>query len=287
MKAKTDSNQTMVTEDKRSYDQILQHYLLERELAERLKRSTKAERKTLYSGLYNELFQSVPLHPQLVEKQDSSARQSKVAFQMRSLRHLLDPDWTFLELGAGDCSLSFEVANHVRKVFALDVSDEISRSQSPPENFELILSDGCTVPLPPGSVNLAYSNQLMEHLHPDDAFEQLKGVYDALVPGGLYLCITPHRYYGPSDISKYFDTEAQGFHIKEYTNSELTVLLKTAGFSKVVLYRRLLRKNNCLSMKPILILESFLEMLPARLRTRISSLAALKNILGIKVIAIK
>jgi predicted SAM-dependent methyltransferase len=35
------------------------------------------------------------------------------------------------------------------------------------------------------SVDLAYSNQLMEHLHPDDASEQLANVYRALKPGGV------------------------------------------------------------------------------------------------------
>jgi predicted SAM-dependent methyltransferase len=51
----------------------------------------------------------------------------------------------------------------------------------------------------------------MEHLHPDDAFEQLKQIYTALTPGGLYICTTPNRLTGPHDVSKYFDETAAGF----------------------------------------------------------------------------
>jgi hypothetical protein len=31
----------------------------------------------------------------------------------------------------------------------------------------------------------------MEHLHPEDAFEQLRNIIRALAPGGRYVCITP------------------------------------------------------------------------------------------------
>ena len=62
----------------------------------------------------------------------------------------------------------------------------------------------------------------MEHLHPDDALEQLQNIYSALVPGGIYLCITPNRLSGPQDVSRDFDMVATGFHLKEYTISELS-----------------------------------------------------------------
>jgi len=60
-----------------------------------------------------------------------------------------------------------------------------------PANFTLIISDGCSIPAQRNSVDVAYSNQLMEHLHPDDALEQVHNVLDVLKPGGVYICITP------------------------------------------------------------------------------------------------
>jgi len=90
--------------------------------------------------------------------------------------------------------------------------------------------------VPPGSVTVAYSNQLMEHLHPDDAREQLRNIFEALAPGGRYVCLTPNRLNGPHDVSRHFDETATGFHLKEYTIGELRTLFKQAGFSTVDLY---------------------------------------------------
>ncbi|MGZ8941562.1 MAG: hypothetical protein ACXW00_02180 [Methylobacter sp.] len=115
----------------------------------------------------------------------------------------------------------------------MDISNEITKHSIIPDNFQLILSDGCSVPVPPNSVNVGYSNQLMEHLHPDDAFEQLQKIYNAFVPGGAYICITPNRLSGPSDVSRGFDVIATGFHLKEYTTLELSTLFKKVGFSSV------------------------------------------------------
>jgi SAM-dependent methyltransferase len=100
--------------------------------------------------------------------------------------------------------------------------------------LNLIHFDGSVIPLPPNSVHVAYSNQLMEHLHPDDAVEQLRSIQRVLTPHGVYVCLTPNRLTGPHDISKYFEDEvASGFHLKEYTNTEVEHLFKLVGFSRV------------------------------------------------------
>ena len=99
-----------------------------------------------------------------------------------------------------------------------------------------MLSDGCTVPVPADSVTLAYSFQVMEHIHPDDALEQLRNLFTAIAPGGSYMCVTPSRLNGPHDVSKFFDPVARGFHLKEYTNAELARLFRAVGFSRVVPY---------------------------------------------------
>ena len=108
-----------------------------------------------------------------------------------------------------------ELAKYVQRVYAIDVSDEISGKTKLPHNCNLILSDGTSIPVDPGSVDIAYSNQLMEHLHPDDAVEQLYHIHEALKPGGMYICITPNRLCGPHDISRSFDDTPRGFHLRE------------------------------------------------------------------------
>ena len=212
---------------------IEEHYRIEKELAQRLRCASRNERLHLYREVYEELFRRVPYHPMLTRKASAGERQQDVARHFRQLRPFLHKDTTFLEIGAGDCALSFAVAEFVKRVYAIDVSETITARNEWPRNFELILSDGIDVAVPSGTVNFAYSTQLMEHLHPDDAFEQLENIYRALVPGGMYLCITPNRLSGPRDISRSYDQTATCFHLKEYTVGELARIFRRVGFRDV------------------------------------------------------
>jgi SAM-dependent methyltransferase len=223
-------------DENRTPAQIREHYEIEIALADKLRSASKQERSYLYSDLYNELFRRVPLHPQLTRKTSPEDAARAVEWKMRLLKGFLAADTTFMEVGPGDCQLSYEVAKQVKQVYALDVSAEITKAVETPANFQLIISDGCSVPLAAESVNVAYSNQLMEHLHPDDAAEQLQNIYSVLSPGGQYICITPNRLTGPHDVSVYFDEVATGFHLKEYTVSELSTLFRQVGFSKSRVY---------------------------------------------------
>jgi SAM-dependent methyltransferase len=222
--------------DVRTAERIRAHYEVERELADRLRNSSRAERRDLYSLVYDELFERVPDHPQLTRKVSADDTRVQLELQLRFLRHFLRPGITFLEIGAGDCSLSVEIARTARHVYALDVSESISSLAEIPANLERVISDGVSIPVPAGSVDIAYSNQLMEHLHPDDAFEQLRNIIRGLAPGGRYICITPNRLNGPHDVSSHYDRQATGFHIKEYTVTELTHLFRAAGFAKARAY---------------------------------------------------
>jgi SAM-dependent methyltransferase len=273
--------------EQRTPAQIREHYEIEKELANRLRSASKEERRNLYSSLYNELYQRVPLHPQLTRKLSLLETRQAVTSQMKFLGPFLSKDTTFLEVGPGDCALSFELAPFVKQVYAVDVSDEISRASTTPENFELILSDGCSIPVAPNSVNVAYSNQLMEHLHPDDAMEQLRHIYNALAPGGVYICITPNRLYGPADVSKYFDVIATGFHLKEYTNSELSKLFRRVGFSRVRAYIGARGKYRSFPVLPLAFCEIMLDKTPYALQKIMARTLPFRVLLGIRLVGVK
>lgn len=266
---------------------VREHYLIERELAARLREASRGERRTLYTELYNELYRRFPSHPQLVNKVTPETKARRVSSQMALLGRFLRKDKTFMEIGAGDCSLSFHVAQRVKFVYAVDVSDEITRTAVTPHNFRLRISDGSSIPLLPNSVDVAYSNQLMEHLHPDDALEQLQNVRNALAPGGVYICITPSRLTGPHDVSKHFDDEATGFHLKEYTTTELARMFKRVGFRKV---RAAIGGRDTYIWIPAWLLapiESVLIALPPQTRRRAARSAAFRWLLGVRLLGRK
>jgi SAM-dependent methyltransferase len=193
----------------------------------------------------------------------------------------------FLEVGAGDCALSFAVAAFVKQVYAVDVSAEITRAASVPANFKLILSDGCSIDVPEGSVHLAYSNQLMEHLHPDDAFEQLRNIHRALAPGGVYICSTPNRLNGPHDVSRYFSDRAGGFHLREYTTSELSQIFRSAGFSKVGSYIGVKGVFTQVPSGPLALFERTFSVLPHKMGQRLGSLPPFRQLLDIRLAGVK
>jgi len=206
-------------------------YLLEKALAKKMKDASREERKELYSSVYDKYYDKFPQHPFIFKKEDLI--KCSTALQMHYLKGFLKPDMVFLEIGPGTGALSVEVAKYVDTVYALDVSDKPSKSALLPPNVKIVISNGVNIPRSIKSAQIVYSNQVMEHLHPDDVLEQLKDIYDVLTIGGIYICRTPHRYSGPHDISKHFDNVATCFHLKEYTVSELTELFKLAGFRKV------------------------------------------------------
>ncbi len=269
---------------------VQEHYEIEKELSSRLRHASTEERKVLYGKLYDELFRRVPQHPQLVKKassDDQAVRAREIQEQFDLLKGYLNKDVVFVEVGAGDCEVSFMVAEHVKQVFAVDVSEVITDSQSTPENFQLLLTDGTRIPVERGSAHVIYSNQLMEHLHPDDAKAQLKNIHQALAEKGIYFCQTPNKLNGPHDVSYGFDREATCFHLKEYTTAELARLFREIGFSKVQVVIGARGLYLTIPVFPVALVESMLNLLPHKLRTATARTKLFKALLDIRLIGTK
>jgi SAM-dependent methyltransferase len=271
----------------RTFDQIAQHYRVEKRLAKKLRNASPEDRQRMYSILYEELFRMVPHHPQLLRALSADNTYKSVSFQMRNIRPFLGKHCVFLELGAGDCALSIEVAKWVDTVYAVDITRKNIVQSRMPHNFKFVLSDGCSIPIEEKSVDIAYSYQLMEHLHPDDAAQQLRNVYKVLTPGGVYICDTPNRLSGPHDISGYFDRVATGFHLKEYTFSELSRLFTIVGFSRMRVHIRLAQIHISLPVFMGKMLEVPFHHLPDCLRRQVTSTWPFKLLLGVRLIGTK
>lgn len=269
----------------RTIEQLRKDYEIEKELANRLRHASKEERRFLYSSLYDELYQRTPLHPQVIQKSSPQLIAQRVRQQIKFIEPYLNKETTFLETGPGDCALSIAIARRVKQVFAVDVSNVITEKLKFPDNVKLVICDGSSIPVAENSISVAYSNQLMEHLHPDDALEQLKNIYKSLAPGGVYICITPNRLNGPHDVSRYFDQVATGFHLKEYTTTELVGLFQTVGFTRCDSY---IGKGIYIKV-PLFIVrwfESFLSKLPFGVM-KVIARSPLRVLLGIKLVGRK
>lgn len=261
-------------------EQVAEHYEIEKELASRLRNSTQQERVTLYSDIYDELYRRLPNNSIAIRKLDSKAALWVAAQRLQLLSHFLKPDVSFVEIGPGDCSLCFEVSKRVKQVYAVDVTESFKDDVTLPNNFKLIISDGSSISLPENSVDVVYSHQVMEHLHPDDAVIQLQNICRILAPGGVYICITPNRLSGPHDVSHHFDEVATGLHLKEYTVTELYRLFQAAGFSKTHYYKSSRSTHAALPLNAVTVggfkvIEGSLQRLPYSLRRSVASLPLL------------
>jgi len=271
--------------DTRSPERLIAHYLLERQLADRLRCAPRDARGAVYGAVYTELAASLPDHPQ-----NSPARSSavdRVDGQLRQVASHLRNDSAFLEIGCGNAALAFAVAGRTSTAYAVDVTDAWIDFAVAPSNFQFARTTGVEIPLASASIDLAYSNQLMEHLHPDDAADQLREVYRVLKPGGRYICITPSRVTGPHDISCYFDYEATCFHLKEYDHGSLRALFRRAGFAEfrcnIFTRGRQLR----IPYSVLRTLERFLLALTPQTRAVLTRPSPVCRVMGLSVIGIK
>jgi SAM-dependent methyltransferase len=258
-------------EETRTREQLRHHYEVEKELADRLRRSTRTERTALFKTLYNELFARVPDHPRLVRRETAETTRRATAARMALLKPFLGGVDTFLEIAPGDCRLAYEVCRSVRQVIGVDISDQSGLDANRPANFRLAVYDGYHLDLPKESIDLAFSYQFLEHLHPEDVADHLRLVQGLLKPGGLYVISTPHRFSGPHDVSAHFTPEPTAFHLKEWTYGELVREMRAAGFRQVHTYR-LGRPRRCAVWNAAtLAAESILGRFPRGLRKRLSA----------------
>lgn len=217
----------------RSYQQVYNHYMVEKELANRIKSSNREERKHIYATMYDELFSKVPDHPRLTKRNSKIISNKSAEKKLNFLKSFVDKSKIFVEFAPGDCRFSYNISKYFKTVIGIDISDQRNKTDSVPDNFKLVIYDGYNLnAIKDNSIDIMYSDQLIEHFHPDETMSHFKIVHRLLKQGGKYVFCTPHSYSGPHDVSQYFSYEPECFHLKEWNYKELKELLKELGYTK-------------------------------------------------------
>ena len=251
----------------RSVEQLRNHYLVEKAIAQKLMQATRDERKKIYATMYDELFARVPDHPRLTRRADSGATSEQNHVKLQLVGRYLDPSRVFLEFAPGDCRFAIDVAGRVKHAYGLDISDQRRRGEQTPDNFELIVYDGYHLDaIPDHSVDVIFSDQLIEHFHPDDTRLHFELAHRLLKDGGVYVFRTPHTLTGPHDVSLYFSDEPECFHLKEWTYREIRSLLRSIGYSSFSAwqYRQRFNATYRLPYSYFAAMEAMLGSLPKR-----------------------
>jgi 2-polyprenyl-3-methyl-5-hydroxy-6-metoxy-1,4-benzoquinol methylase len=125
-----------------------------------------------------------------------------------------------------------------------------------------------------GPYDLVHSNDVLEHIHPDEAADFARKSFELLRPGGLLWLITPNRWAGPGDATKLRHppgTPTRGLHLKEYTLGELVSLLRGAGLWTGGRLRRATAFRQSFARVKLAV-EPLLAAMPPRPRRRIIGL---------------
>ncbi|MEG4320534.1 MULTISPECIES: class I SAM-dependent methyltransferase [unclassified Microcoleus] len=221
----------------RSFEQIQNHYLVEKAIADRIKVSSLEDRKLIYATMYDELFGKVPDHPRLTRRDNEQLTLIANKNKLATLSGLIDQSTVFAEFGPGDCRFAMEVAKYVNCAYGIDISDQRNPNHNAPDNFKLIIYDGYSLEgIEENSIDILFSDQIIEHFHPEETQLHFQLAYRILKKGGKYIFITPHAFRGPHDVSAYFSDEPECFHLKEWTYAELHQILSQLGYSKLDSY---------------------------------------------------
>jgi len=123
------------------------------------------------------------------------------------------------DLGSGTGFYTDRVAHLTRGiVYAVELQPEIAAihlAKGLPQNVRQVLADINELPLPPGSIDVAYSVITFHETH---GFNGIRTLYDALRPGGRVVIVDWRR--DPAD-----DAEGPPLELR-YTKEEVAALLR-------------------------------------------------------------
>lgn len=260
-----------------------QQFLLEKQLCEKLKNTSRSERKIAYKNIYGEFFNKFP---NVSYKLEESAH--KIEWQIKFLKLFLHQNSTFIEIGAGNCLLSLEVSKFVEKVIAYEVAESVPHLDNKPDNFYLKVFDGLEFKESDNCADLIYSNDVFEHLHLDDTIYHVNQYYKMLRKRGKLIIVTPHSLTGPHDISRNFSKKPEGFHMKEYTFLEIKKILNSTGFKKVkgfIGHKKI--RYFPINIWLYIILEKIYGAFPLNLRYKLRNNPVLLKLFAIKIVGEK
>lgn len=147
-----------------------------------------------------------------------------------------------LDVGCGNGFTCGEFLKRGCEVTGIDLSEQgvsLARKNYSKARFEVLPADDCLLEnLKEAPFDLIVSTEVVEHLYNPRAYA--KGCYQALKPGGRFICTTPYHGYWKNLVLSLlgkWDAHANplwdGGHIKLWSRNTLTQLMTEAGFQNI------------------------------------------------------
>ena len=200
-------------------------------LADPLRTAVAEDRPAAFRQVYDAILSGI------LERRGEDAKSLRLGANdkiARFVRAAAGPGLEVLEIGCTFGATAQVVARGQRRLVAVDaapVAVETARrlaGDRPELQFDVM--DATRLEFGDASFDLAYSIDLVEHLHPDDVSRHLREVHRVLRPRGRYIVKTPSVLTGPHEGE---DPGTQGFlHFQEFRFGTLLPLLRQAGFDR-------------------------------------------------------
>lgn len=212
--------------DEVNFEHVIKHVTLENALTKELLDTLPENRWDTFSRCYSRLYIELPW----------LANTGSDDLSAELWRKLLKPGAKLLEIGSGAGRLIGQLSQFGFDCVATEISKGRGKEISNFSNVSWSVSDGINLSQfhRKDSFDYLISDQVIEHLHPDDIIVHCREAFEILKPKGSYFIRTPHRSVGPSDLSKVLSLDDAIFmHLHEYTYEELTKISHEAGFSEI------------------------------------------------------
>lgn len=147
-----------------------------------------------------------------------------------------------LDIGCGNGFTAGQFLARGCTVVGVDLSEsgiKIARESYPQGRFEILGADDHVLEnLKEPAFDLVVSTEVIEHVYAPRIY--VRGCFDALKPGGRFICTTPYHGYLKNlliSIAGHWDAHANplwdGGHIKLWSRRSLSSLLSETGFQQI------------------------------------------------------
>lgn len=208
----------------------IEQFELERTLRQKILASSREKRGKIVGQAYRQLFDKFPEHPRLSKTKEEAARDGRMKAHL--LIPLLRRESDVLEIGCGTGDVIEALSEQGYVCTGVEISEEMLKLCKE-RHLNVILGSADHVDCPSNSFDVVFSQEVIEHLHPDDVPRHFIEAFRLLRPNGILAVETPNRRTGPQDVSRGFTHIAEGLHLKEWTVGELTGLFMGAGFVEI------------------------------------------------------
>ena len=189
---------------------------------------------------------------QLIERANSAVSEFKAAYLLnerqgggeltrRAIKKIAKPGARILDFGCGSGDLVRRPRQHGYQAYGFDVSayDVATAHHQPATSGGETLVSGDLSAWRQKKFDVIIMDNVIEHIVPDELADTLRQCFDLLKEGGLLYIVTPHRFAGPHDVSRYvlpLGAKADGFHFHEYKVREMVEVLRGHNFTRIHTY---------------------------------------------------